>query len=620
MAGMHRFGPLLMQHLDQLLEFGNFNSNIEEEYLQIAKCLEEMRQRCCRLDHDLQKARQQLRQSESEFSVLEVKLKHARNQVEVEMKKRRWAEAELEKQECKLQLIYDYLMADPQIAPLTEDKHADLAIVERLCFSRSNLLPRKQGMCAIEESGTSILSDISFDHSDEEVDMKMIRSVKSKNRVRFSLAPLVQPAVAAKHSQHSGAFTNNVKELPLVTSRSRAIGGRRSLAHGLSSSSVVSHCQSQLNCSISTHPEPTSIWNSTDESGRQNSQVGSKTIGSTSGGTIGASIHSSGMPLLQQHQFASKRVFRPDCCAVCKFHLRFGTMALKCHSCQLLMHPECKEHCPSRCVPGAHSPVKEGILADFAPSKPPLVPPIVVQCVVQIEKHGLQEAGLYRVPGAEALVREWKDKLLSARGALPSLDLVADVHVICGILKSFLRNLKEPLVTFCLHSAFLKAAEILDESACHTELCRVVMKLPMTNRDTLAFLMLHLHRVMQSPDCRMDCHNLARIFGPTLVGHSTPSPSPHAIMEDTPRQCLAVSHLLALPLKFWKHFIEEEQENLVPSVHQPIVMNKQEASTVQLSPGNSCFPNKLLKCMGTTLPLLDVPRAKKMGRFLPFPK
>lgn len=44
-----------------------------------------------------------------------------------------------------------------------------------------------------------------------------------------------------------------VKELPLVTSRSRAIGGRRSLAHGLSPSSVASHRQSQLNCSISMH-------------------------------------------------------------------------------------------------------------------------------------------------------------------------------------------------------------------------------------------------------------------------------------------------------------------------------------------------------------------------------
>uniref|UniRef100_A0A8C6Y4D2 Uncharacterized protein n=1 Tax=Naja naja TaxID=35670 RepID=A0A8C6Y4D2_NAJNA len=322
----------------------------------------------------------------------------------------------------------------------------------------------------------------------------MIRSVKSKNRVHFSLAPLVQPAVAAKYSQCSGPFTNNVKELPLVTLRSRAIGDRRNLAHSLSTSAVGPHCQSQLNGSISTHSELTSVWNSTDESSRPNSQVGSKSIGPTSRETSGAFIHSSGMPPLQQHQFASKMVIRLGWCVICKSRLRFGRMALKCQSCQLLMHPECREQCPSRCVSGVYSSVKEGILADFAPSKPPLVPPIVVQCVVQIEKRGLQEAELYRVPGTEPLMREWKYKLLSAQGALPSLDLVADVHVICGILKDFLRNLKEPLITFCLHSAFLQAAEILDESACHTELCRVVMKLPMTNRDTLAFLMLHLHR------------------------------------------------------------------------------------------------------------------------------
>ena len=57
-----------------------------------------MRQRCCRLNRDLQGAQEQLRRSEFERSVLEVKLKHARNQVEVEMKKRHGAEAELEKQ------------------------------------------------------------------------------------------------------------------------------------------------------------------------------------------------------------------------------------------------------------------------------------------------------------------------------------------------------------------------------------------------------------------------------------------------------------------------------------------------------------------------------------------
>lgn len=46
----------------------------------------------------MQGTREKLRQSVSEHSVLKVKLKHARNQVEVEMKKRHRAEAELEKQ------------------------------------------------------------------------------------------------------------------------------------------------------------------------------------------------------------------------------------------------------------------------------------------------------------------------------------------------------------------------------------------------------------------------------------------------------------------------------------------------------------------------------------------
>lgn len=62
------------------------------------------------------------------------------------------------------------------------------------------------------------------------------------------------------------------------------------------------------------------------------------------------------------------------------------------------------------------------------------------------------------MPGAEQLVREWKRRLLRAGGALPALGSVADIHVVCGVLKDFLRGLKEPLVTFSLHPAFLQAA------------------------------------------------------------------------------------------------------------------------------------------------------------------
>ncbi|XP_033016403.1 rac GTPase-activating protein 1-like isoform X2 [Lacerta agilis] len=629
LSRMNRLCPQLMRHMDQLLSLIEFNSSIELDCLQIAKCLEGMRQRCCRLDRDLQGAREKLRQSESERSVLEVKLKHARNQVEVEMKKRHRAEAELEKQERKLQLIYDYLMSDSQISPFSEDQRSALAALDRPCFSRSTLLPGKRPS-AVEGLGTSIISDISFDHSDDEVDLEVIKYLKGRDKGCSSLVPPIQPVATTKSARTSVApLPPSGNEMSVAILRSGAT------AHVLPPIAVVPRHRSRQSRCLSTRSDATSVWGSSEGSGRSNSQAESDAIGMKIRTELRgvqdpfSPSPTQGTPPLQEHHFTSKTMISLESCAVCKSRLRFGKMALKCRPCQLVVHPECKERCPSVCRPTASPRAREGILADFAPSTPPLVPPLVIQCVNQVERRGLKETGLYRVPGSEHLVREWKRKLLCARGALPSLDQVTDVNVICGVLKDFLRSLKEPLVTFALHPAFLHASEIPDEAARQTALCHVVMKLPLANRDTLAFLMLHLHRVMQSPECRMDRHNLARIFGPTLVGHSNPSPSPRIIMEDTPRQCLVVAHLLALPLSFWRHFVGEEQENLVPSVQKPSVVNEQdqlllpltppEVSTIQMSPGGGCLPNKLRDCIGTTFPPLNASRTKKTGKFFPLP-
>ncbi|NXS59319.1 RGAP1 protein, partial [Brachypteracias leptosomus] len=264
-------------------------------------------------------------------------------------------------------------------------------------------------------------------------------------------------------------------------------------------------------------------------------------------------------PLLQ--------VIRPEPCGACGSRIRFGRAALKCRQCQLLLHPKCQEQCPGPCAPRPrhHAWPREGVLADFAPPTPPLVPALVVQCVTEVETRGLTEMGLYRVPGSEQLVREWKQRLLRAGGVLPALASVPDIHVVCGVLKDFLRGLKEPLAAPALTPLPGAATDIPDDAACSTALCHVVSKLPPANRDTLAFLMLHLLRVSHSPDCKMDVLNLSRVFGPTLVGHSTANPTPLTIMEDTPRQSKVVARLLSLPPDFWKGFVGTEQENLVPT-------------------------------------------------------
>ncbi|NXA68164.1 RGAP1 protein, partial [Mohoua ochrocephala] len=259
------------------------------------------------------------------------------------------------------------------------------------------------------------------------------------------------------------------------------------------------------------------------------------------------------------------QVIRPEPCGVCGSRIRFGKTAIKCCQCQLLLHTKCREQCPSLCVPRPHHHAwpREGVLADFAPSTPPLVPALVVQCVTEVETRGLTETGLYRVPGAEQLVREWKRKLLRAGGVLPALSSVTDIHVVCGGSQGEVLVGREgtasPLTL--LPGA---ATDIPDDAASDTALRHVVSKLPPANRDTLAFLMLHLLKVSQSPECKMDVLNLSRVFGPTLVGHSSANPTPLAIMEDTPRQCKVVARLLSLPPSFWRGFVETEQENLAP--------------------------------------------------------
>lgn len=67
------------------------------------------------------------------------------------------------------------------------------------------------------------------------------------------------------------------------------------------------------------------------------------------------------------------------------------------------------------------------------------------------------QSGLYRLSGADRTVKELKEKFLRGK-TVPVLSRVDDIHAITGLLKDFLRNLKEPLLTFRLNRPFMEAA------------------------------------------------------------------------------------------------------------------------------------------------------------------
>lgn len=69
-----------------------------------------------------------------------------------------------------------------------------------------------------------------------------------------------------------------------------------------------------------------------------------------------------------------------------------------------------------------------------------------------------------------------------------------ELPVLCGVVKDFLRSLREPLVTRARWADFVNAVEARDEQDIVPALYQTISELPQANRDTLAYMVLHLQK------------------------------------------------------------------------------------------------------------------------------
>ena len=79
------------------------------EFLQMASNFEECRKKWQRSGDELVSTKEVLAKTETERGALEVKLKHARNQVDVEIRRRQKAEAVYEKLVCATTILISHI-------------------------------------------------------------------------------------------------------------------------------------------------------------------------------------------------------------------------------------------------------------------------------------------------------------------------------------------------------------------------------------------------------------------------------------------------------------------------------------------------------------------------------
>lgn len=149
------------------------------------------------------------------------------------------------------------------------------------------------------------------------------------------------------------------------------------------------------------------------------------------------------------------------------------------------------------------------------------IPFIVSACVREVERRGMSEVGIYRVSGSASDVAKLKKSFETNAYEAEQLLKEVDIHSVTGILKSYLRDLPEALFTDQYYPKFFETFNRhsnLNEALRIDALQKIFAELPPPNKATINLLLDHLMRVHQQEiENKMSLHNLAMVFGPTLL-------------------------------------------------------------------------------------------------------
>lgn len=105
--------------------------------------------------------------------------------------------------------------------------------------------------------------------------------------------------------------------------------------------------------------------------------------------------------------------------------------------------------------------------------------------------------GLYRKSGGSGQIKTIE--ALFEKGHYEAIDLLdpnitSDISSVTSVLKSYFRELPNPLMTAALHEPFMEALMLKDLNAKLDAVAALLRQLPREHYETLKFLMQHLYQ------------------------------------------------------------------------------------------------------------------------------
>ncbi|XP_053537149.1 unconventional myosin-IXb isoform X3 [Ictalurus punctatus] len=265
------------------------------------------------------------------------------------------------------------------------------------------------------------------------------------------------------------------------------------------------------------------------------------------------------------HSFSTYLVNIVQSCDMCGSFIWCMEKACMCSMCKMVCHRKCMNKITTPCSKHLDKKTEAGkVTVYFGVHLPTLtsreepVPCVLERLLAHVEMNGLYTEGIYRKSGSTLKAKELH-QLLDTSPQSTVLDNY-QIHTVTGLIKCWLRELPEPLMTFNLYNDFLYAADVPETSERLRAIYRKLEELPSPNYTTLERLIFHLVRVAKEESHnRMSANALAIVFAPCVLRCPDVS-DPLLSMRDLPKTTLCLEVLILEQMKRFDEKMKEIQQ------------------------------------------------------------
>ena len=283
--------------------------------------------------------------------------------------------------------------------------------------------------------------------------------------------------------------------------------------------------------------------------------------------------------LICGHTFLEKHFNVLTVCELCNVPMSLVEPGQFCNTCDYVAHKSClpsiKSHCTSNCDESIDlDATKTDKVLHFVrplhslPKSHTGLPKVFELCLKSIESTGLVAEGLYRKSSAKSKVT----RLIAAINEdIDAIDWEEfEVHTVCSVLKNFLTELPDPLLTFDLYDKCILASKMTERAEKLRAIHAIIHLLPPIHYSCLERLIFHMAQVAKGEDHnKMSPKSLAIVFAPVLL--KTP--------DDMP--LIELAKMVPFQTEFLQSIIEEQLKKFRDTMQDLEQLDRDKRDTIR---------------------------------------